>query len=140
MLTVIQTQTVPGNSGQTLLARIVGAGAVPITQATLASLSVVVTDLTKEANSPGSGSVATHAVTISQAIFNSLVQGDPQWTKDTVNNPGPDGQYGYNFLFTVPASDFAASGDTFQCDVVYAPVSGQPFRVKYVIKTEKVYG
>ena len=151
MLTVVTTQTVPGHSGVTLLARIVGNAWVPITRATLSAIAVTVTDLTLEAALLGSGFVATLAPTVASTVFDGLQTGPP-WTKDSQQNPGPDGLFGYNFLYTVPAANFVnatytvlsgtgvTTGDRYRCDVRFTPVAGESFAVAFEFQTLKMYG
>lgn len=142
MLGVVTSMRVPGATGQIILARIVGAKATPISQATISSVTVQVTDLSKEALTVGSGNIATHSPAVASVIFNALQQGDPLWEGnggDSSIAPGKDKLWGYNFLFTVPAADFGNSGDLFQVDVKVVPVSGEPFRIRVKIPTDPVY-
>jgi hypothetical protein len=136
---VITTQAVPAKSGVTLLGRIVGNAGVPITQASLTSpLTIVVTDLTKEAALAGSGAVNTLTPAVSGVVFDSLQTG-PLWTKDSAAAPGPDGLFGYNFAYLVPAANFNTPGDKYQLDVKFIPVVGEQFVVSFTVPTLKVY-
>ena len=113
------------NSGVTLLARLLGNGGTPVTQASLASIAYTVTDLNQ-----GTVIVTGSALTISQVIFDTL-QLAPVWTKDAV---------GYNFLAALPGSLFTNGGDTYQVDVVFTPVTGNPFRQSWQLVLQTVYG
>jgi len=136
-LPLITTQAVPGHSGVLLMARIVGQGGVLITQATISAVQVVVTDLT-QVLATGSGPVNTYNPSISSVISNGLQQVLP-WTQDSQANPGPDGLWGYNFNFVVPASCFANSGDIFQADARFTPVTGEAFNVSFKISTLQTF-
>jgi len=76
--------------------------------------------------------------TIASTVFDALQQ-DALWTQDSATNPGTDGLWGYNFKFVVPAAAFANSGDKFQVDGKFTPLSGENFVVTYTIPTLKVY-
>ena len=94
MLSVITAPAVPGGTGVTVLARLRGADGQLVTQASLASVTYSVADLT-------SGEVlGTGTVTISSAVYDDLQQGDPRWTADGVNAVGDDGEHGFNFAAT----------------------------------------
>lgn len=112
------------NSGVTLLARILGNAGTPVTQLSLSSIAYTVTDLTTN-TAIGSGTL-----TVSQVIFDTL-QTDAVWTKDAV---------GYNFKAQLASTLFANGGDTYQVDVAFTPVSGQPFRQSWQFLVQKVYG
>jgi len=90
----------------------------------------------------GTTIAAAQSLTITSVIFDSLVQNDPRWDKDSADYPGRDGTWGYNFLATIPATHFAnvdvAAGSgvlapyaitshRYQIAVLFTPVSGQPF-------------
>lgn len=95
----IITGLVVGRGTVVLMARILGSLGVPITAATVTSIAYQVTDLT-------AGTILTSgALTPASVVFNALVQNDPRWTRDNLYNPGPDGNWGFNFLaaLTVPA-------------------------------------
>jgi hypothetical protein len=141
--TGIVTGVVVANSGVSLLARILGNGGRPITQASLASVAIQVTDTVT-----GTGVLLSESV--AATVFDSLVQNDPRWTKDTAAYPGPDGAWGYNFLATIPAANsfggtsLDGTGATvmnrMQADCIVTPVSGQPFRVVFQWEPIRVYG
>lgn len=141
----ITTGVILAGSGVTLMARIAGVAGNLLTQASVSSISYQVTNLTL-GQVAGSGTL-----TVSQVVFNSLVQNDPRWTADSASQPGADGLWGYNFLTTLPASIFpvssvvsppplvAAAPQTYQVDIVFTPTSGQPFRVSYQAPVIPVY-
>jgi hypothetical protein len=125
-MTVATQQPVPGHTGIVLLARIAGAGGVPITAASISAVSVVVTDLTQVAAGQA-GSVSTYTPSPATVVFDDLQQ-TAIWTADGPDQRGKDGSWGYNWLFTIPASDLANSGDRFQIDCKLTPASGgEPF-------------
>ena len=127
------------------MARIRGAGGSLLTQASLSTITYSVSNLT-------SGTTGTStSLTISSVVFDSLQQNDPRWVFDSAGEPGADGGYGYNFLATIPATSFPVSvlsstasdpvpdSVLYQVDVVFTPVSGQPFRVPFQFRPVLVY-
>jgi hypothetical protein len=145
---VITGAAVPGQSGVTLLARVLGQNGVPITRASLSGIGWTLTDLTRGAV------LGTGSLTINSAVFDSLQVGDPRWTIDTPVNPGADGANGYNFLAVLAATLFPIrpatpvdvlagyqpKGVRYQADVVWTPVTGQPFRQIFSWLEGVVYG
>jgi hypothetical protein len=129
------TGVVVNRTGVTLLARLLGSLATPITQATVASIAWKLSDLT------AGTVVAAGTFVVAATILNALVQNDPRWTADSANSPGPDGLWGYNFAAVLPASTFPATPltgqallmtpDTLQCDVTFAMQDGTQFVVPY---------
>lgn len=117
------------------MARIVGNLAQPINQSSIASIALTLTDLTL-----GVILLSAFPISVLSAISNGLVQSDPRWQKDSPSFLGPDGLWGYNFLFTLPAANFVNSGDTYQIDVAFTPNIGEQWRIVYQIKTVPVYG
>lgn len=129
----VVTGTAILNSGVTLLARILGNSGIPITRASLSSISYTVRDLTTPET------VATgQALTISSVVYDDLQQSDPRWDKDSEDEPGRDGRWGYNFAAVIPAAHFTSytvgsyspypvTGHRYQVDVKFVPASGQPF-------------
>lgn len=123
-------------AGATLMARVVGNQGTPINSATLAAVAYTVQDLTALTNVCGNSPLA-----IAGTIFDTLQQSDPRWTKDSAQQPGPDGLYGYNFLTTLPARLFAAVNPNtdvnqitgqvtphqYQVQVTYTPQAGEVF-------------
>ena len=130
------TGVVPGQSGVTLLARVLGQNGAPITQATITSIAWTLTDLTAGA------ALASGTFTVASAVFDSL-QLDPRWAADGV---------GYNFLGTLAASNFALASPSagvpgqapaprrYQCDVAFTPASGEAFRVVFQFSALSVFG
>jgi hypothetical protein len=121
----IVTGTAPAGGAVTLLARILGQNAQPLTYESLASIAITVTDLT-------SGAVlASNAPLVPSAVVFDQLQYDPRWTKDTPQAPAPpvplgDGLSGYNFLTVIPAAWNPTIGDTIQARVTFTPLVGQP--------------
>lgn len=87
----------------------------------------------------GPTSAAAGSLTVASVVFNTLVQNDPRWDIDSQYSPGADNQWGYNFLFTLPASALAKP-DKYQLDVRFVPVSGEPFTVPFALTALQVYG
>lgn len=123
------------SSGVVLMARVIGANGVKITQALLTSIAYMLTDLT--ARTSGS----TRALTISSVVYDTY-QTDAGWTEDST---------GYNFRYTIPAADLAwtpAFDDVtetpiphlFQADVKFVPTSGEPFVVPFQFWALPVWG
>ena len=136
---LILTQAIPDQTGVRLMARVRDGLGVLITQASLSSITAVVTDLTLEKAQAGSGFVSSTTLTIANVVFNQL-QTDLTWQKDSAANPSPpppfgDGLYGFNFAWVVPAINFATSGHRFRVDVKMVPVSGEQFVVPFEIPT-----
>lgn len=144
ILPVLTGATV-ARSGATLMARIRGANGQLITRASMSTIAYVVSDLT--AGTTGSSS----SLVVASVVFNSLQQEDPRYTQDNECNPGPDGAWGYNFMTVIPASAFPISvlsstaddpvpePHDYQIDVVFTPVSGEPFRVVWLVTPVNVY-
>lgn len=130
-MAVVITGSVAGKSGVVLLARIVGQNGVPITPATIISVTYTLTDLVTLAQVVGSFVVAS--------VLSNSLQIDPRWTIDSAARPGADKQWGYNFAATLPAS-IMTSANRQRCDVVFTPVAGEPFRVPFEWLPKQVYG
>jgi hypothetical protein len=136
-LPVITSQAVVGSSGVTLMARLVGQDGALIDTTDLASVSIVVTDLTQVAAGQ-SGAVSTYTPDPTTVTFDVLQTGLP-WDRDSVVHLGPDGLCGYNFLFLVPASSFAAGGHKYQIDCNLVPFGAEPFVISYSVPTQREY-
>lgn len=131
----IITGVVVGQSGVTLMARILGNSGTPITQSDISTIAYTIRNLTL-----GTTPVTSTSLTVSSVVFNALQQSDQRWTADSQYAPGTDRRWGYNFLATLPAASFADlfavdSASPFdvtpykvQVSVVFTPASGQPFR------------
>lgn len=112
-------------SGTVLMARIIGANAALITQASLSAIAFLLRDITAQS----SGTQRT--LTIADVVYDSLQTG-AGWTEDSS---------GYNFRYTIPASDISwtpsldSAGNPiahqFQADVRFTPASGEPFVVPF---------
>jgi hypothetical protein len=120
-------------SGATLMARIRGNQGTLITQASILSVGWTCTNL---ATGIASG---TGTLTVTQVVFNNLQQSDPRWTRDSSDTPGPDGQWGYNFAFALPAAALPSGGVRYQIDAVFVPISGESFRVSWSVVPVTVY-
>ncbi len=130
---IITGQSIPGKSGVTLMARLRGQDFTLITQASLTSIAWTLTDRTTGL------AVANAPFTVATVIFDTLQQGDGSWSKDSKSATGPDGTWGYNFRAILPAANIVPAGDRFQCDVVFTPVTGEPFRVVFQFQTLRVF-
>jgi hypothetical protein len=131
------TGIVVGGTDVTLFARVVGNLGIPITPATIASIAWQVSDLTAGVVL-GSGSLV-----VGMVVFPNLIQTDPRWIWDSAARPGPDGAWGYNFLYVLAASLFPlptlqpgsqfVQPDQLQADIVMTPnnpaVNGNPFHL-----------
>jgi hypothetical protein len=126
------TGSARARSGATLMARIRGNNGLPLTQASVASIALTVTDTTT--------GIATFAgpLAVAASVFNSLQQSDPRWTRDSADYPGADGSWGYNFSCVVPAAALP-NAVRYQTDVVITPVAGEPFRVVWSFVPVRVY-
>ena len=132
---------IAAGTGVTLMARVLGGAGVPVTRASLLSVAWTLTNLSTGAF------VAAGTFAVPSSVFDSPVQGDPRWQLDTPARPGVDGLSGYNFLATLPAAQFPvtppALGVTppaMQCDVLFTPASGEPFRQTFQWASGTVYG
>lgn len=121
-------------SGATCIARVRGQTGQLITQASLSAIVYAVRDLTA-----GSTIVSAQALTISTVVFDSLVQNDPRWDKDSAARPGKDGAYGYNFLAVIPATNFTAV-DVGAGTGVLSPYAVTPHRYQIAIKFTPISG
>lgn len=130
---IITGAAVVAKSGVTLMARIVGWTAEPITRATLSTIDYAVKNL-----DDADIAVVTGTLTIASVIYDDL-QTDARWTKDSEELPGPDGRWGYNFLTTLAATIFPTGGERYQADVRMTPVTGEPFVVPYQFRPIAVY-
>ncbi len=140
---------VPAGSGVTLLARVIGQLGQPITPATLTSISYAVTDLV-------AGTVTTTGTfSVSGTVFGSLVQNDPRWPFDSVEQPSQSGLSGYNFLATLASTTFALATPSavplgypgqppaarlYQVDVTFVPVAGNSFKQGFRAQVVPSYG
>jgi hypothetical protein len=144
---VVTGPAVPSRTGVTLLARLRAGSGQLVTRASLSSIAYAVSNVSTGA------SLGTGTFTISECVYDSLQQNDPRWTADSAASPGADGAHGLNFAATLPASLFAlatlaapsvlagpARARTVQCDVVFTPVTGEPWRVTFVWQTLPTYG
>ncbi len=126
---LITGSAVPMRSGVALLARIAGATGVPITQASLSTIQYALTDLGAGPGVPPVTGPLT-ALSVAAVVFDQLQQQDPRWTRDSAQAPGADGLFGFNFLAVLPAA-LMTSPNRQHVDVIFTPVSGEPFRVSF---------
>ena len=115
--------TIYEDTGATCMARIVGADATAITQATTSAITLAVF---KNANT---SATYTASLTVADVVFNAL-QTDGRWTKDSS---------GYNFRFSAIASIFASGDATFRLEFKFTPTSGSQYFVIYEIDTVEVF-
>lgn len=137
-LSLITGQALPARTGVVLMARILGLGAdgkrALITPDTIGAVQWHAQNL-----DDGSETQANTALTPSSVLFVDLQQDDLAWSKDSADNPGMrDGLWGYNFRFVVPAATFQDEA-TYQIDVQFTPVTGEPFYVSFRFRTVPAY-
>lgn len=113
------------DGGLFLMARIKGHAGVNITQATIASISV------KSYDKASATLITTLVPVVAAAVFDALQTSDPRWTKDTT---------GYNFGFQIPGSAFPSGNTTYRVEVMFTPVSGDPFPLVAEITAQNLYG
>ena len=129
-----------GRSGATLMARVTGNDGALIKQASFAAIAWQLSD--RLSNTVPSGATGTFVV--ASVIFDSLQQADPRWTADSRQAPGPTGDWGYNFLATLPAALFPAESlpagfnsgpgpHPYQVDVRFTPSAGEVFTIVYLL-------
>lgn len=135
-LPIITALAIPGRSGVTLMARIVGNTGDLITQASISSIAYGVTDLDDD-----NTSITTGTQTVASVIFDSLQQTDNAWTVDDADNLGEDGRWSYNYKWTLAGTvvTVALSGHRFQIDVRFTPVTGEPFTIPFIFKSTKTF-
>lgn len=105
-----------------LMARVQGAAATNITQATVTALSYTVDqydsedDAIADANAT-SVATSTNLTPVSSYVYDSL-QTDNDWQADTT---------GYNFKFTAPAASFPVGNKWVRVEAWVDPTSGEDF-------------
>lgn len=131
------TGVVVSHSGVVLMARVLGNLGQPITQASISSIAYGVWDL-------NAGVVlGTGTFSVVNSVYNSLIQNDPRWTRDSAAFPNPvDGAWGYNWIGTLPAATFPAAviqpaarpypvpqpkPNRIHVEVAFTPVTGEIF-------------
>jgi hypothetical protein len=112
-----------------LMARIVGAAATNITQATVSRLDYTVDQYDSERQaerdeSPTSVTTLTQLTPVSTYVYDTL-QTDNDWSADST---------GYNFKFTAPAASFPVGNKWNRVEVKVTPSSGEAFVVVWVIE------
>ena len=137
-MSIVTAAAVPGGTDVLFLARVRAANFALITQATVSTITWTLTDITPGVNYQTVVGTGTFAV--AATVFNSLVQSDLSWTKDSANNLGADGAWGYNFAATLPAAGIVPSGDTFQLETKLAIVGGTTLRLVWQFNTVQVFG
>ena len=115
-----------------LMARVLGTNGALLNQASVSSITYLVTDTTTGLPT-GNGTFP-----VATTVFNSLVQSDARWSQDSIYYPGPDQNYGYNFAATIPAA-LIPNSVRYQVDVVFLTTSGGQFIVSWSFLPAKVY-
>jgi hypothetical protein len=116
------------NGSATLMARIVGATGINITQADIATIRYSVY-LLDDQNPDSRTSVTGHSqitLPVYQVVYNSL-QTDATWTVDAV---------GYNFRHVLDVANypaFAVAGRRCLIEYTLTPLTGQPILLRYRI-------
>jgi hypothetical protein len=108
-----------------IMARIRGADAVNIVQATISSISLKVFDL-----SDGEQVGSTAALTVSSVVFDTL-QTDARWTRDGT---------GYNFRTTVGGAYFPVGDRDYRVEVVFTPATGGAFPFVVEVSVQNLMG
>lgn len=105
------------------MARVTGADAANITQASLTTIdwAVYKTD--------GTVVSASASLTVSNVIFDTL-QTDSRWTEDST---------GYNFRHTVPAATLADGDTVYRVEYKMTATGGEIIRVTYELTTQNVF-
>lgn len=104
------------------MARIQGADASNITQATTSAITLAVF---KNANTTAT---YTASLTVADVVYDSL-QTDSRWSGST----------GYNFRYAVVASVFDAGDATYRLEFKFTPITGSQYFVIYEIDTVEVF-
>jgi len=115
--------TIYEDSGLTCMARIQGADASNITQATTSAITLAVF---KNANTTAT---YTASLTVADVVYDSL-QTDSRWSKDST---------GYNFRYAVVASVFDTGDATYTIEFKFTPTTGSQYWVIYEIDTVEVF-
>ena len=115
--------TIYEDSGLTCMARIQGADASYITQATTSAITLAVF---KNANT-----TATYTASLTVAdVIGDVLQTDARWSLDST---------GYNFRYSVVASVFDAGDATYRLEFKFTPTTGSQYWVIYEIDTVEVF-
>ncbi len=101
-------------SGQTVAGLMYGQAGTLITQASITTITYAVYRIAndREETLTGSGTL-----TVSAVVFDTAQTTDPRYVLAG----------GYNFLAVIPATCFQTGGLTHRIEVLFTPVSGQPF-------------
>ena len=115
--------TIYEDTGVTCMARITGAAASAITQATTSAITLAVFK--------NKSTVATYtaSLTVADVVFDSY-QTNARWDKDST---------GYNFLYAVIASVFDDGDATYRLEFKFTPTSGSQYFVIFEIDTIEVF-
>ena len=119
MSATITRATIFEDTAPTFMARVVGNGAVNITQSDFGAITVAVY---KDGNT-----TATHTatLTVGNVVFNAL-QTDARWSADAT---------GYNFRHQIAASVFSTGNSTYQIAFLFKPSSGEDWLVLFRVDT-----
>lgn len=115
-----QTLTIPRGSSPKLMARVTGQDGVPVTPASVASVSYLARDLVTR-QVLGSGSL-----TVANVLYTQLQKG-LVWREDAV---------GYNFLFQAPAGLTSGPGNQAEVRVTLVDTQGRPIVVPFRFNLE----
>jgi|TARA_Y100000310_G_scaffold89033_1_gene86157 hypothetical protein len=107
-----------------LMARVVGAAATNITQASVDSISKIVV-----LNRDGSTVVAADDITVSEVVYNTL-QTDATWTKD---------ETGYNFAHALAITDIPDGDDVYVIQYQLTDTASKVSVVEFVLTTKENY-
>ena len=112
----------------TVILRIVGPGAAPITQSQVSAIDYTVANIVTEAMTVGPSATS---LTVVDVVSNTLILDDLWGNQDDI---------GYNFkhAFLTGAIPFPVPG-TYQIDYKFTMTSGAAYRCAAQIKTTKIY-
>ena len=98
------------DTGHTVMNRVTGNAATNIVAADINAITYTSHDLK-------TGEQTSGTLTIGTVVFDTL-QKDVRWTKDTS---------GYNFRWTIPASELPEGDRTKEFEITFDPISGEDF-------------
>ena len=124
-LTRATSATIWEDSSGTAMARVVGADASVITQASTASIERKIFDLT--GLTPGTAE-STDAIVVADSVFDSL-QTDARWTADST---------GYNFRDTMAAANFPTGNHRYRVEYKFTPVAGDVFWAVFELQCQQL--
>ena len=122
MSATITRATIFEDTAPTLMARVVGNGAVNITQSDFGGGGTITVAVYKDGST-----TATHTADlgVDDVVFDAL-QTDARWTQDSS---------GYNFRHQIAASVFSTGNSTYQIEFLFNPSAGEDWLVLFRVDT-----